>query len=106
MTDERALTITTIGTKQVYPVTYMLNMVAGLNEHYGNIVGYLRAKAITPPSTTAPDVLRDNPPSACCTQRGAAHLRSVDRTQHRRDIRVLLEHAVDGVFAAGGSGCG
>ena len=51
MTDERALTITTIGTKQVYPVTYMVNMVAGLNEHYGNLVGYLRAKGTTPPST-------------------------------------------------------
>jgi len=51
MTDERALTITTLGTKQVYPVTYMINMVAGLNEHYGNLVGYLRAKGITPPST-------------------------------------------------------
>ena len=51
MTDERALTATTMGTKQVYPVTYMINMVAGLNEHYGNLVGYLRAKRITPPST-------------------------------------------------------
>ena len=51
MTDERALTITTIGMKQVYPVTYMVNMAAGLNEHHGNLVGYLRAKGITPPST-------------------------------------------------------
>jgi hypothetical protein len=51
MTDERALTAVTMGTKQVYPVTYMVNMIAGLNEHYGNLVGYLRAKGITPPST-------------------------------------------------------
>lgn len=51
MTDERALTAVTMGSKQVYPVTYMISMVGGLNEHYGNLVGYLRAKGITPPST-------------------------------------------------------
>lgn len=51
MTDEKALAAVTMGTKQVYPVTYMVNMIAGLNEHYGNLVGYLRAKGITPPST-------------------------------------------------------
>jgi hypothetical protein len=34
-----------------YPVTAMVGLVAGLNEHYGNLVGYLRTKGITPPST-------------------------------------------------------
>lgn len=29
----------------------MIRLVAGLNEHYGNLVGYLRTKGITPPST-------------------------------------------------------
>ena|SRR5450759_622957 len=34
-----------------YPVTSMVSLVASLNEHYGNLVGYLRTKGITPPST-------------------------------------------------------
>ncbi len=34
-----------------YPVTAMISLVASLNEHYGNVVGYLRTKGVTPPST-------------------------------------------------------
>lgn len=33
------------------PVTPMVSIVVSLNEHYGNLVGYLRTKGITPPST-------------------------------------------------------
>ena len=36
-----------------YPVSAMLGLVASLNEHYGNLVGYLRTKGITPPSSRA-----------------------------------------------------
>jgi uncharacterized damage-inducible protein DinB len=51
MTDAKALTAASLGGRQVYPVTGMVNLVASGNEHYGNMVGYMRAKGITPPST-------------------------------------------------------
>ncbi len=50
-TDQAALTEIKIAGKKVYPVSPMLAMITGLNEHYGNLVGYLRVKGITPPST-------------------------------------------------------
>lgn len=34
-----------------YPVASMVALIASLNEHYGNLVGYLRTKGITPPSS-------------------------------------------------------
>ncbi len=34
-----------------FPVNAMIGLVASLNEHYGNLVGYLRSKGITPPSS-------------------------------------------------------
>jgi hypothetical protein len=46
--DQKALTADKDGK---YPVTAMFGLIAGLNDHYGNIVGYLRAKGITPPSS-------------------------------------------------------
>jgi hypothetical protein len=46
-TDQKALS--EMGGK--YPVTAMVALIASLNEHYGNMVGYLRTKGITPPST-------------------------------------------------------
>jgi hypothetical protein len=51
MTDHTALTEVTIAGKKSYPVTAMVSLIASLNEHYGNMVGYLRMKGITPPST-------------------------------------------------------
>ncbi len=47
ITDQKALA--EAGGK--YPVTAMVGLIASLNEHYGNMVGYLRTKGITPPST-------------------------------------------------------
>lgn len=47
VTDQKALA--EAGGK--YPVTAMVGLIASLNEHYGNMVGYLRTKGITPPST-------------------------------------------------------
>jgi DinB superfamily len=35
-----------------YPVSSMVSLVTFLNEHYGNLVGYLRTKGITPPSSS------------------------------------------------------
>jgi hypothetical protein len=34
-----------------YPVNAMVGLVCSLNEHYGNLVGYLRSKGLTPPSS-------------------------------------------------------
>jgi hypothetical protein len=41
----------TIGTRKVVPATVLVNLIASLNEHYGNLVGYMRAKNIVPPTT-------------------------------------------------------
>lgn len=51
MTDQKALTEVSIGERKVYPVSGMLSVLAGLNSHYGNMVGYMRTKGIVPPST-------------------------------------------------------
>ncbi len=51
LTDQAALTEVTIAGKKSYPVAAMVALIASLNEHYGNMVGYLRMKGITPPST-------------------------------------------------------
>jgi len=51
MTDERALTPVQIGDRKAVPVTAMVNLVSSLNEHYGNMVGYMRTRGLVPPST-------------------------------------------------------
>jgi hypothetical protein len=51
MTDQKALTAVSVAGKQVYPVQGMISLIASGNEHYGNLVGYLRSKGITPPSS-------------------------------------------------------
>lgn len=51
MTDAKATTEVSIGERKVMPVQSMVGLVGFLNEHYGNLVGYLRSKGIVPPST-------------------------------------------------------
>ncbi|HZU23895.1 MAG TPA: DinB family protein [Bryobacteraceae bacterium] len=51
MTDQKALSGVTVAGKTVYPVEGMIGLIASTNEHYGNLVGYLRTKGITPPSS-------------------------------------------------------
>ena len=51
MDDRKALTEHTIDDKKVYPVQGMIALVSSTNEHYGNLVGYLRSKGIMPPSS-------------------------------------------------------
>lgn len=51
MDDRKALAEVRAGDKKIYPVQGMVNLVSSGNEHYGNIVGYLRSKGITPPSS-------------------------------------------------------
>jgi hypothetical protein len=51
MTDRQAMLPKASGKREVYPVSVMIGLVVNLNEHYGNLVGYLRTKGFTPPST-------------------------------------------------------
>jgi uncharacterized damage-inducible protein DinB len=51
MTDEKALMPGGSGAKPVAPVQGMISLIASANEHYGNLVGYMRSKGIVPPST-------------------------------------------------------
>ncbi len=51
MNDRKALTELSVGEKKLYPVQGMVGLVSSGNEHYGNMVGYLRSKGITPPSS-------------------------------------------------------
>lgn len=51
MTDQKALAQVDIGGKKSYPVAAMMTLLANLNSHYGNLVGYMRTKGIVPPST-------------------------------------------------------
>jgi hypothetical protein len=52
MTDEKALKeMDAGGGRRVLPASTMIGLLINWNEHYGNLVGYLRTKGITPPST-------------------------------------------------------
>lgn len=51
MDDRKAVTEVTVGGHKTVPVNAMVALVGSLNEHYGNLVGYLRTKGITPPSS-------------------------------------------------------
>jgi hypothetical protein len=51
MTEETALRELTLGGRKSTPLALMVTQVVQLNEHYGNMVGYLRTKGIVPPTT-------------------------------------------------------
>jgi hypothetical protein len=51
MTDQKSLQPVESGGKKVYPVNVMIGLVVNWNEHYGNLVGYMRSKNLVPPST-------------------------------------------------------
>jgi len=51
MTDEAAVKEVSVGARKTSPLALMVSQIAQLNSHYGNMVGYLRVKGITPPST-------------------------------------------------------
>ena len=51
LSDARLLREVSVGTRTILPVDTMLGYIANLNAHYGNIVGYMRVKGVTPPST-------------------------------------------------------
>ena len=51
ISEEGALKEVMAGTRKTTPLALMVAQLAQLNSHYGNMVGYLRTKGITPPST-------------------------------------------------------
>ncbi|HYP06071.1 MAG TPA: DinB family protein [Bryobacteraceae bacterium] len=51
MSDQKALATVDVGGKPTVPVNAMLGLLTNMASHYGNMVGYLRAKNVTPPST-------------------------------------------------------
>jgi uncharacterized damage-inducible protein DinB len=51
LTDQKALAPVTVAGKEVVPVTGMIGLITMMNEHYGNLVGYIRSKGMVPPST-------------------------------------------------------
>jgi hypothetical protein len=50
MTDEHAMRVVNERPRRT-SIDYLLGLIANLNSHYGNMVGYLRTKGIVPPST-------------------------------------------------------
>lgn len=51
MTDESATREVQMGQRKFTPLSVMVSQIAQLNAHYGNLVGYLRSRGVTPPST-------------------------------------------------------
>jgi hypothetical protein len=51
LTDEKAVQAVTINGRESYPINAMFGILITLNEHYGNLVGYMRTKGMVPPST-------------------------------------------------------
>ena len=52
MTDEKALqSAAPAGGRPVVPAGIMIGLLNSWNEHYGNMVGYLRTRNLVPPST-------------------------------------------------------
>jgi hypothetical protein len=50
MTDEQALRVVRDNPRRT-AIDLLLGLIANLNSHYGNLVGYLRMKGLTPPTT-------------------------------------------------------
>ncbi len=51
MTDEKAAAPRKVGKRDVYPVNTMIGLLINWNEHYGNLVGYMRTRGFVPPTT-------------------------------------------------------
>ncbi|HYZ85983.1 MAG TPA: DinB family protein [Bryobacteraceae bacterium] len=51
LTDEKVVQAVSVNGKESYPINSMFGILIVLNEHYGNLVGYMRTKGLVPPST-------------------------------------------------------
>jgi uncharacterized damage-inducible protein DinB len=50
-TDESLVKLTKVGQNEVAPITVLWGNISHSNEHYGNLVTYMRLKGLVPPST-------------------------------------------------------
>jgi uncharacterized damage-inducible protein DinB len=50
-TDEALLKMTKMGNNETAPITVLWGNISHTNEHYGNMVTYMRLKGLVPPST-------------------------------------------------------
>jgi uncharacterized damage-inducible protein DinB len=50
-TDEALVKMTKVGNNEVAPITVLWGNISHSNEHYGNLVTYMRMKGIVPPSS-------------------------------------------------------
>ena len=50
-TDESLVKMTKVGPQEIAPINYMWYNISHTNEHYGNMVTYMRLKGLVPPST-------------------------------------------------------
>ena len=51
LTDANLLAEKALQDRKFYAVTEIVGLTNSLHEHYGNLIGYLRSKGVTPPST-------------------------------------------------------
>lgn len=51
LNDAKALEEVLVGNRKLPAVDVMFSLIANLNAHYGNMVGYMRVKGVVPPST-------------------------------------------------------
>ena len=50
-TDESLVKLTKVGQNEIAPVNQLWYNISHSNEHYGNMVTYMRLKGLVPPST-------------------------------------------------------
>lgn len=50
-TDESLVKLTKVGQNEIAPITLLWGNISHSNEHYGNLVTYMRLKGLVPPST-------------------------------------------------------
>ncbi len=50
-TDESLVKLTKVGQNEIAPVNLLWSNISHSNEHYGNLVTYMRLKGLVPPST-------------------------------------------------------
>jgi uncharacterized damage-inducible protein DinB len=58
MTDAKAMTLVKAGQNEVPAVRLLIQNVSHTNEHYGNLVTYMRLKSLVPPSTERAQQMR------------------------------------------------
>ena len=58
--DETALKPFQVGTRTASPVNVMVGLLTLWDDHYGNLVGYIRTKGLVPPSSARVGAAKKN----------------------------------------------